>query len=154
MKRHADKVFIATGDNCQNDPIGIDTLNVKNKSLYLRECMSHLFSDQIILKECKRLKNQKDIDVMMDLKKDIFNKKIDVMTTIKKFKINVITEMKQLKSKSNICFFNFQCARVNNYVHKNMIKRSKKTIVVHDNTEYYKGLELICKKHYKASKAK
>jgi hypothetical protein len=35
-----------------------------------------------------------------------------------------------------------------------MIKRSKKTIVVHNNTEYYKGLELICKKHYKASKCK
>ena len=62
--------------------------------------------------------------------------------------------MKQLKTKSNICFFNYQCAKVNSYVHNNMIKRSKKTIVVYNNTEYYKGLELICKKHHKASKCK
>jgi hypothetical protein len=154
MKRHSDKTFIATGDNCQNDPIGIDTLNVENKSLYLRECMSHLFSDQIILKECKRLKKKKDIAIMMDLKKDIFDKKKDVMETIKKYKINVITDMKQLKTKSNICFFNYQCARVNSYVHNNMINRDDKTVIVHNNTEYYKGLELICKKHYKASKCR
>jgi hypothetical protein len=92
--------------------------------------MTHLFPNQIILKECKRLKKKKDIDIMMDLKKDIFNKKIDVMTTIKKYKINVITDMKQLKTKSSICFFNYQRARVNSYVHNNMIKRSKKTTII------------------------
>ena len=35
MKLHKDKKMIATGDTCQNTPIGMETLNIANKGEYL-----------------------------------------------------------------------------------------------------------------------
>jgi hypothetical protein len=47
MKLHKDKKIIGTGDNCQNTPIGMETLNVENKGIYLSECFEQMFTDQI-----------------------------------------------------------------------------------------------------------
>ena len=55
--------------------------------------------------------------------------------------------MKDLKSENNICYFNFRCEKVNSVVQKKIVKPSK-TITI-NNTEYYKGLELVCREHYK-----
>ena len=140
--------ILATSDTNQNSPIGMDNLNIPNASEYLKECVSQMFNDQIILQECKRLKNKAGIDKMINLKADILDTKKDVMTTIKKYGIKIIADLKQLETTSNICFFNFRCDRINTIIHKTLIEKPKNT-VIYNNTEYYKGLELICKDHYK-----
>jgi hypothetical protein len=154
MERNPEKTYIATGDTHQNAPVGIDTLNIFNSKVYLDECMSHLFPNQIVLKKNKRLKNPKDIEKLINLKVDIFNNNIDIMTTIKKYGLKIITKMSELKTKTNVCFFNFQCAKVNNYVHNNLVKIDEKVkTVLYKYTEYYKGLELTCHTRHKVKNA-
>jgi hypothetical protein len=70
------------------------------------------------------------------------------MTTIKKYGIKTINDMTDLETLNNICYFNFRCCKVNAHVHKNKIKKPTKTVIV-ENVEYYKGLELVCREHYK-----
>ena len=84
---------------------------------------------------------------MVNLKADALNTKINIMDTIKKYGIKVISDMKDLKTENNICYFNFRCEKVNSVVQKKIAKPSK-TITI-NNTEYYKGLELVCREHYK-----
>ena len=148
MLQHEDIKILATGDNCQNAPIGMENLNIPNAGEYLKDCISQMFSDQIILTECKRLKNKKDIEKMVNLKNDILDTKQDVMTTIRKYGIKVITDLKKLDTTSNICFFNFRCNTINSIVHNTLIEKPKQTVLF-NKIEYYKGLEIICREHYK-----
>lgn len=144
MLNNKEKKFIATGDVCQNDPIGIEEFT----SEYREDCVNFMFSDQLVLKECKRLKNKSDIERMTGLKADILNTRLDVMTTIKKYNLKVIRSMKDLKSKNNVCYFNFRCENVNKHVQKTLIQIPKKSICRNGNN-YYEGLNIICREHYK-----
>lgn len=150
MDNNTDKIFIATGDDKQNVPIGMENMSdTIDTTKYLNDCVNMLFKDHLILKECKRLKNKEDIGRIVQLKNDIFNKKKDIMTTIKTHGIKVINNMKDLKTTSNICFFNYRCNEVNTYIHDKIVKPSKGYIV--NDIYLYKGLELVCKEHKKNS---
>jgi len=154
MKKHKSIKFIATGDCNQTSPIGMDQYeNIQDKSAYLMKCVNIMFPNQIILEQSKRLKNQSDIDKMINLKKDIFDETKEIMETLKKYNFKIINDKKQIVTKSNICFFNFKCNMTNQYVHDNLIKKPKVICSV-DNIDYFKGLEIICKKYLKTTKMK
>lgn len=153
MDKHTDKVFIATGDTTQNTPIGMDNYNTSELDKYLSSCVNHLFCNHIVLKVCKRLKNKKDIERMVNLKKEILDTSKDVMKTLKKYKINIIKDMKDVKTTNNICYFNFRCDQVNKLVHNKFVAKPKK-VFNYKNTDYYTGLELICREYYKNKNTK
>lgn len=154
MLMYSDKKFIATGDNQQNTPIGMDTLNVPNIPEYLKQCVGQIFSNQLTLQECKRLKKKEDIERMVNLKKDILNTDLNIMDTLKKYKIKVINKMENLKTINNICYFNHRCESVNSYVHKKFVDVKDKKGIKLKELFYFEGLELICKEHYKNSKVR
>jgi hypothetical protein len=112
-----------------------------------------MFPNQIILEQSKRLKNKSDIDKMINLKKDIFDETKNVMETLKKHNFKIISNKKQIITKTNICFFNYKCNMTNKYVHDKLIKKPK-IICTIDDVDYYKGLEIICKKYLKTTKMK
>ena len=145
--------IIATGDNCQNAPIGMDNLNVPDKSLYMKKCVTQMFENQIVLQECKRLKNKKDIEKLVKLKADILDVKKDVMKTLRKYGIKIINNLKDVVTKNNICYFNDRCDKINKLVHNTLIKCDSKGIKLKE-INYYEGLELICKEHFKNSKVR
>lgn len=147
MIDHTDKIFIATGDSCQNTPIGMETLNIPNPQEYMKDCINQLFHSHIVLKECKRLKNKEDIVKMVELKNDILDNNKDVIETFKKYGIKIISKMEDVKTNNNICFFNKRCSEVNTLIHSR-VKPPKKTIK-YNGVTYWTGLNLICKEHLK-----
>jgi hypothetical protein len=150
MKKNKHIKFIATGDCNQNTPIGMEGFNnIQDKNIYLMTCIDIMFPHQIVLQQCKRLKNKEDIEKLINLKKDILDPKKDVMATLKKYKFKTIGDLNDLKTTSNICFFNYRCDVVNSYVHNQLVKKPKKTTKI-NKVEYWPGLELVCKEHYKA----
>ena len=71
---------------------------------------------------------------------------------IKKFGFNTISNISQLKTKRNICYFNFRANIVNKQVHNKLISIPPQTKVTNiDGTKYWPGLYLLCKEHYKKS---
>ena len=141
---HPNIKFLATGDLNQLDPIGYE-----GNDVYYDNCINYVFPNQITLKINKRVKTDKQRKTLENLKKDIFNPKKDVINIFKKYGFNIIDKMDDLKTSKNICYFNYRVDRVNKYVQKNLINKPKKKVKF-DGIEYYPGLELICRKHYKA----
>jgi hypothetical protein len=111
-----------------------------------------MFKNQITLKVNKRLKNEEDKIKLSNIKDDIFNYSKDVIETFKKYGIKLIYKMEDVKTKNNICYFNFRCQKINEHIHK-LIKTENKTITI-NKIKYWKGLELICKEHFKNAKAR
>jgi hypothetical protein len=150
MEKHSEKKFLCTGDCKQNTPIEIDEYNnITDKEKYLMHCFNMIFPNQILLQECKRLSNPEDQKKMAQLRDDIFDQSKDVMTTLKKYGFKIINKMSEVKTKNNICYFNFRCDQVNGYVHNNLVDHPKKSVKLNGN-DYWKGLDLVCKKHYKS----
>ena len=132
MESNKDKIFMATGDVDQRDAISF-----KN-SEYIKHCMNLLFQNQILLNDIKRFKNVDDKIKLILLKNDILNTNMSVKDICVKHGINMITEMKDVKTTTNIALFNFRCTLINNHIHKNVLKQTK---------NYYDGLDIICKKY-------
>ena len=132
MESNKNKVFMATGDIDQRDSISF-----KN-SEYIKHCMDLLFQNQILLNDIKRFKNVDDKIKLILLKNDILNTNMSVKDICIKHGINMITEMKDVKTTTNIALFNFRCTLINNHIHKNVLKQTK---------NYYDGLDIICKKY-------
>jgi len=59
VHNHPDKICLATGDTCQNDPIELLT-NTQDQSEYAMECVLQIFPNNIKLLGNKRLKAQED----------------------------------------------------------------------------------------------
>ena len=109
-----DKIIIATGDTSQLPPIN-DYTNRKIYSIYADECINLIFPYEVFLFENKRLKSEEDKIRLKQLKNEIFDERIDLITTIKKhFKFTTdIT-----KSFKNIAYKNDTCAEVNKHIRK------------------------------------
>ena len=60
MLKFPDKQIIATGDKDQLDCISFKFNNASEQSEYIKKCVDHLFPNQIILTENKRLNTKKD----------------------------------------------------------------------------------------------
>ena len=56
----------------------------------------------------KRVKTEKERNTLKQLKIDIFNTKLDVMSIFKKHKFKIIDDMKNVKTTKNICYFNYR----------------------------------------------
>lgn len=144
IHNHPKIKFLATGDLNQIDPIGYEGSNE-----YHDACVNYVFPNQITLKINKRVKTEEERELLTKLKQDIFSNK-DIMKVFRKYKFDIIKSMSELKTTKNLCYFNKNVDKVNRHMHKKATK-PKKTIMI-DGIEYYKGLEIICRDHYKAGK--
>ena len=142
MDNNNDKRFHCTGDIDQRKPFTFDCNNVKDENEYQMSCLNEMFPDQITLKINKRLKHQSDKKTLMSLKREIFDLSKNPIEVLKNHGIKIINKLKSVKTTKNICLFNFRCNQINNYVSKNIIKKQG----------FYKGLEIVCKSHYKTTK--
>jgi len=70
------------------------------------------------------------------------------MTTLKNFGFKTISKLSDVTTLANICYFNFRTNEVNQFVHKNLIKKPQKTVKI-EKVNYWEDLELTCKEHYK-----
>lgn len=136
IKANPEKKFFATGDTNQRNPIGFDN------SEYLEHCMNILFPNQILLKDIKRLVNEADKQKWKQLKKDIFESKMSIEDICKKHGIKIVRSMGDVTTQKNVCYFNFRCGSVNNWIHNTILK---------NKAQYLEGMEIICRKYEKTS---
>ena len=83
---------------------------------------------------------------MKNLKREIFDPNLKVMDVLKKY-FKTISNYKDINTFNSISYFNFRSIGINNLIHRKIIKPEDHIKI--NKIEYYKGLELICKKHYK-----
>jgi hypothetical protein len=152
IENHKDVKILATGDCDQLEPVNFYLNNVGNQSEYLSRCINQIFKNQMTLKENKRLKTKADKKKLENIREDIFNYSQDIMTTFKKYHFKIINKMEDVKTINNICYFNFRCNKVNEHIHKNVVEKKKGILI--NGINYYKGLNLICKQHYKSGKGR
>ena len=112
-----------------------------------------MFPNQITLKINKRLKSDEQRESLCQLKKDIFNPDKKVIDTLKHHGFKMISSLSELRSTTNICYYNDQANDVNTHVHKYLVKQPKKFFVI-GGVKYWVGLELLCKKQYRAETAR
>lgn len=149
MQKHPEKKYFATGDVGQLQPINWNPNNIVDKREYLRSCINKLFPNIFVLKINKRLKTDKQRNQLEQLQKDVFDPNKDIMTTLKTFGFKIINKMSDVKTQHNICYFNFRTNEVNKHVHTKLIKSKPKERIIINKVEYWQGLELICKEHFK-----
>jgi hypothetical protein len=145
MDKHKEKKFLATGDSNQLEPIG-EKLNVKDKAEYYDYIIGVMFPNQIFLQDSKRLKNKEDQERLKQVKYDIFSGEMSMKEVIyKHFEKNIINNLEDMKG-YGVCTRNKTVDAVNNYQHKK--QKCNQVIKVNINDVlYYKGLELVCRKH-------
>lgn len=153
MLNHPDKKFFGTGDSNQLQPMNFNSNNVPDTSEYLINCLNQMFPNQITLEINKRLKSEEDRNKLKQLKEEIFKNPKNIINILKKHNFNFCTSMKDVKTTENICYFNYRTNIVNNHVHTNLIKKPKKYVQI-GKTNYWPGLELVCKERYTAKNVK
>ena len=129
----------------------LNNISENDKKNYLLCCVKILFPNFIKFWESKRLNNEEDKQKMISIKKDLFNDKIKVIDTLKKYGLKFIYNMKKLKTINNLSFFNYVSDKVNKYVIENLVDVPKKNIIFSKN-KYWKDMTLICKKHFRNNK--
>ena len=149
MTHNADKKFMATGDLNQLKPFKNNLNNVVDMAKYYEHCHNIMFPNKLHLKVNKRLKSEEDKQKMIDLKRDIFDTKINIMDTFRKYGIKIVNNMADVKTLVNVCYFNFRCNNVNNHIYKQVKKPNEKTFI--DGRYYFEGQILTCKKHYQST---
>lgn len=135
IHRYPNIKFMATGDTEQRNPIGFDDSN------YLNKCIDIIFPNQILLTDIKRLTNEKDKSIWKLMKQDIFKSKMTLNEFCKKYKLNTISKIEDVKTTKNICYFNFRCLTVNEFVNNTILKKTER---------YSVGTEIICRKYEKS----
>ena len=78
------KIVIATGDTKQLKPIQPLT-NIQEYEVYADHIINNIFTNSILLKECKRLKPQEDKDKLSNVKTDIFVNKLPFKEIVEKY---------------------------------------------------------------------
>ena len=129
------KIVIATGDTKQLKPIQPLT-NIQEYEVYADHIINNIFTNSIILKECKRLKTQEDKDKLSNVKTDIFVNKLPFKEIIEKY-FRYTTSISG--SKHNIAYLNDTCKNVASEIRK-LEKRKD---------EYEVGEFLICREYTK-----
>src|ERR1700722_12414147 len=122
--------------------------NIQNSKEYLESCVNQLFPTQFTYEICKRLKTEEDRHRLKQLKKAIFSSESPV-AVLKRFGFNIINDFQSITTKQNICYFKFRSEIVNKYVHNHFIERPKGRIHWYNNIDFWTGMELVCKTHYK-----
>jgi len=130
---HPEIKVLSTGDGNQLKPIGFDNIS------YVDKCVNIVFENQIVLREIKRLNNEEDKVIMRSLKDDIFNTDLTIEQLCIKYGLNMIRNMKDVKTLKNISLFKRRADDVNKHIHNNVLKLDGLIV----------GQEIICKKRYK-----
>ena len=151
MLKNPDKIFVATGDQKQNEPIGDDeNNNGENIPSDNKKNIFKMFPNVITLKINKRLQNKEDRIKFDQMKRELFNKSIPVVDTLKKY-FKTIDKLDDIKTLVNISYSRDKRNKINTLVHKKQ-KQPKRDIIVIDNVNYYKGLSIRCSSHLKTKK--
>ena len=130
------KIIIATGDTKQVKPVQ-EITNTQDYELYTDNIIDNIFTQNIILKECKRLNTQEDKDKLQNIKYDIFFiNKLPIKHIIEKY-FEYTTDISS--SKNNIAFLNTTCKNVSNEIRK----------LENRKDEYEVGEFLICREYTK-----
>jgi hypothetical protein len=138
----------STGDRDQIESFGYELNNIDNMENYIEKCINYMFPNQINLEIIKRQESDEDKVKLKKLKKDIFNlDNNDIIKVLKKYlrPDQFIYKMDQLRTKENICYFNYQAEKINKFINER-IKKPTETISFNDYI-YYKGLDIIGKKY-------
>lgn len=135
MEAYPNTRFYATGDENQNKPI--ETLSVKNAKAYYSHIVNFLFPSSVLLKDNKRCTTKQDQELVKFITRVIREgTKEEAIAVCKKY-FKVITRPDQIFTVRNVVAYNATGEWLNNLLHK-----GKK--------EYFVGLELICRKTYRA----
>ena len=94
------------------------------------------------------MKTQEQKNKLTQLYKDVFDTKKDIMETLKTNGFKIITKFSEITTTSNICYFNYRTNEVDAYVHKKLVKKPSSSVNI-NSTNYWKTLDLTCKKHHK-----
>ena len=103
-------------------------------------CVNTIFPNHINLLENKRLKTDEDKQTLKQFKQDIFNERIPIIRTIKKY----FKFVNEITTENNIAYKNTTCQQVASYVRKLQRKKS----------DYEIGEVLVCRKYLKTQKQK
>ena len=168
IKKHQDKKIYGTGDINQLKSFGYPLNNIDNMATYTNHCVNTIFNNQIVLKINKRLKDPKERETLQNLINDLFDetKNKDIIGLLRSYEFKFIENLYQIISKKNIAYYNYKVDLINQHVHKNIVgipnnaievehikygkidkKTKKRKIKKQWKVSYYKGVELIAKKH-------
>ena len=151
MRKYPDMQFFATGDEKQLEGIGEGAESVPS-------AFKVMFPDYINLKIIKRLDNAEDRITMTRIREDIFsdgfNMKTDCIKLCKTYGINVISDMKDMKTLKNISYFNKTAEMVSKYVFDNLYEKPKGKSIVIDGMRFIVGMNVLCKKHRYVNKSR
>ena len=126
-----EKIFIGTGDALQLPCV--EKLTINDQAEYVQDIIKQIFPYNINLFENKRLTKEADKQTLLQLKDDIFNKDLNIITTLRKY----IKFTKDIKHVSNISFTN-KSAR---------IVSAKIRDAVNYKNEFEINENVICKTH-------
>lgn len=155
MQGHPEQKFYATGDASQLAPFSTGLNNIVDIREYQQRCLNMLFPTQFTLKVNKRMKKESDRIKLNHLKADIFNPKKNVMQTLKDFGLKIIHKMDDVKTTTNICYFNYRAKVVSKHIQKMMLnKKPIGNAIKIGDLWYYKGMNLICCKHFQSKKTR
>lgn len=146
MKNNPNIIFTSTGDSDQNVPFSYKPNNIINMDHYIDNCIKIMFNNSIKLKINKRLKTDEDKLKLYNLKKDILDNNIPLIDTFKKNNFNIINKYEDIKTIKNIVYFNKRAARIDKYIHENLIDIPKNYKQI-NGIKYWEGLDLICRSH-------
>jgi len=124
----------------------------------LNDCINFLFPIQILLCESKRLVIKEDQDKLKQLKKDIFDQSVDIMTTIKKYNFKTIKSLNELTTTTNISYFKSKAYEINQHIQQKQIMPEFCVPIDYHNDnntrkytlKYYKNQIIICKTHHQS----
>ena len=135
IKNNPEKWIFGAGDCNQINPIGFT-----GKSSYLDKCINIMFPKQILLKEIKRTKNEEDKKKIKGIYDDIFINNLSVKEICSKYELNTENNYLNVKTTSNLAYFNKRCFSVSMFVHDKILKLKDKYMV---------GQEVVCRQYYK-----
>lgn len=157
MAENPTKTYSATDMN-QLKPFGTGLNNVTDYQGYISHCISSLFNQkQFTLRINKRLTDEDERKKLDQLKIDIFDKTKDVMTTLRDFGFKIVHKFSDVKTLTNICYFNFRAKMVSKHIQQLVLKgtpQANSQMHMINQLQYYKGMNLICCKHYQINKKK
>jgi hypothetical protein len=132
--------FYATGDPFQNPPI--EVLGVADARTYYMDAVSTLFPYQLVLRECKRVKNADQQQRLEAIKERLFTLKHSPSAVIRSF-AKPIKNLADVKG-SAICYLNETASAINHYLHEKAVEG--RDVVAVGGNSYYAGLELVCRR--------
>ena len=133
------KIILATGDTKQLKPIQPLT-NIQEYEVYADHIINNIFTNSILLKECKRLKTKEDKEKLKNVKTDILVNKLPFKKVIEKY-FRYTTSISG--SKHNIAYLNDTCKNVASEIRK----------LENRKDEYEVGEFLICREYTKTPEA-